>query len=531
MTAVVVGAAAALRLSDPERDAEALSHALREGRQAVEELDRLVTMGAATYPLDEVDIDRLLADHGVGTYHRSGPPLSAHQARLVYRVVREALTNAARYAEGAGVEVRVRHGDGRLVVTVVDGGGRVVGEGLGSGTGLAGLDAAVRAAGGVLGADRHGDGWRVCAEIPSPRPGRSAPATATMRGDRALVVLAAGLSLGVVLLPSAGDRDLLSGATATATLLVPLLSHSATLAWRRTRPLPAFGVASGILCVWVLAGYAGWTGLNAAEAFLASWWIELMLVYSIGAYGPTGRPGWWAPGTVSVLGGAALAEGTGIHGNRLGVAVVLAVLLLPLTLGAWWAGRVVAGTRRRRAVRDDRARTAEQEVVAGAASSSRAQLGQELRRDARRHAMAVVAAATDGRLTEVLAEGRATLTALRVLVHTPAEQVPEPPPSLLGLEHLATRRYAALVVTPPVAPLPAALEVLVYRAVAAVLDDGALVEVRTEPSGVDISVVGGRVRDAHAVRRLRDIVDAADGRTDVAEDEERIRIWLPRTPA
>jgi len=44
---VVVGAAAALRLSDPVREAEALSHALREGHRAVEELDRLVTLGEA----------------------------------------------------------------------------------------------------------------------------------------------------------------------------------------------------------------------------------------------------------------------------------------------------------------------------------------------------------------------------------------------------------------------------------------------------------------------------------------------------
>jgi hypothetical protein len=78
--------------------------------------------------------------------------------------------------------------------------------------------------------------------------------------------------------------------------------------------------------------------------------------------------------------------------------------------------------------------------------------------------------------------------------------------------------------------LPAALEVLVYRAVAAMLDDGAVVEVRVEPSGVDISVVGGRVRDEHAVRRLRDVVDAADGRADLALDKETVRIWLPRTP-
>jgi hypothetical protein len=88
----------------------------------------------------------------------------------------------------------------------------------------------------------------------------------------------------------------------------------------------------------------------------------------------------------------------------------------------------------------------------------------------------------------------------------------------------------ALVITRPVTPLPAALEVLVYRAVAAMLDDGAVVEVRVEPSGVDISVVGGRVRDEHAVRRLRDVVDAADGRADLALDKETVRIWLPRTP-
>ena len=81
------------------------------------------------------------------------------------------------------------------------------------------------------------------------------------------------------------------------------------------------------------------------------------------------------------------------------------------------------------------------------------------------------------------------------------------------------------------APLPAALEVLIYRAVSAMLDDGAVVEVCAQPSGVDISILGGRARDEPAVRRLRDIVDAADGRAHVAGDEETVRIWLPRTPA
>ncbi|WP_433788652.1 histidine kinase [Actinoplanes sp. CA-252034] len=530
MTAVVVSAAAALRLSDRDREADALAHALREGRETVEDLDRIVTLGADSDRIGEADVERLVAEHGVDVYHHSGAPLSVAQAQLTYRVVREALTNVTRYADGSATEVRIQNASDRLLVTVADDGGCVIGGDLGSGTGLAGLGAAVRAAGGVLDAGPHGTGWKVSVEVPALDSALPGLRLATAMGDRALAILATGLSLGVVLLPSDDDPDLLSGPGAAAVLLVPLLSHAATLGWRRTHPLPAFSVAMSILGLWVLAGHARSAGPDPAQVFLASWWIELILVYSIGAYARAGRHGWWVPGAVALVGGAALSGGAGIHGNRIGVAAVLAVLLLPMTILAWWAGRVVLVARRRRAARDLRARIADQEAAAAAASLSRMRLAGDLRGDARRHAVAVSVAARDGRLADVLTEGRATLAALRVLVHTPADHVPEPPPTMLGLEYLAVRRHASLVITRSAAPLPAALEVMIYRATAVVLGDGAAAEVRVGPAGVDISVRGGRTPGEQVLQSLLDMVDAADGRAEFVRDQETVRIWLPRTP-
>jgi signal transduction histidine kinase len=90
-------------------------------------------------------------------------------SRTAYRVVQESLTNAAKHAPGAPVEVRIRVSGAALVVSVVN--ARPASPGAGSGGhGLTGLRERVRLVGGTLDA--------------APRPDGGFAVTATMRRDR-----------------------------------------------------------------------------------------------------------------------------------------------------------------------------------------------------------------------------------------------------------------------------------------------------------------------------------------------------------
>jgi signal transduction histidine kinase len=79
------------------------------------------------------------------------------ESRTAYRVVQESLTNAAKHAPGAPVEVRVRHTATDLVVSVVNAPPDRPGSGSG-GHGLIGLAERLRLAGGVLDAAHRPDG-------------------------------------------------------------------------------------------------------------------------------------------------------------------------------------------------------------------------------------------------------------------------------------------------------------------------------------------------------------------------------------
>jgi signal transduction histidine kinase len=95
-------------------------------------------------------------------------PLSAGVDLSAYRIVQEALSNAARYAPGAGVVVEVRYGPDRLHVTVTDDGPRGgPPEASGGGHGLVGMHERVTMLGGTLAAGpRPGGGFEVRADLP-----------------------------------------------------------------------------------------------------------------------------------------------------------------------------------------------------------------------------------------------------------------------------------------------------------------------------------------------------------------------------
>lgn len=572
MTEVAVTAAAALRTAGPPGGAgppaviraatagphgDVLARAEAAGRLAVTELDRLA---AGPEHRTEVDLRALAGRHDFG---RTGGPLTGEQAVLACRLVREAMTNVARYAAGARVTVLVDTRGGGLTVRVTDSGGEAAGRGLGAGTGLAGLDAAVRATGGTLHAGPHRTGWQLHARIPPAGAATPARRDGPRLTDWALVLLGAGISLGVVLLPDASDPDLLAAPGRALTLLLPLTVHAAALAWRHAAPVTAFGAAVTVLAAWTGACLGGWTGLEPAGVFLGTWWIELLLLYRVGARGRrvpaddaggrvvhSGRlpafsdgsrtrtaargwrvpafsdgsgvraaaRGWWAPVIVAAVGGIALAGGAGIHGNRAGAAAVLGLLVLMPATAVWAAGRATAGARDRRL----RERRRERDRLA---RLTRSRIAAQLRGDARRHAQGVVTAARSGSLGEVRAQARAALTALRDLLHDPAPPASEPPPGLAALHDLAVRRRLTLTVGELL--LPAEVEVAAYRAVTAVVRDGATVRLEHLPGRLRIRVDGARTGDPAAVRALREVTDTVDGTARVDDDRVTVSIWTP----
>ncbi|MFD8518835.1 sensor histidine kinase [Streptomyces capillispiralis] len=129
--------------------------------------------------------------------------------RLLHRVAREALTNAARHAPGAPVVVAVTgDGSGGAAVTVTN--GRPTERSsppAGGGSGLIGLRAAVTAVGGTFEAGPHDGGYRVRAYVPASaataaRPPRPASAPFTRARRRVAAGLGAAACAGVVLVGS-----------------------------------------------------------------------------------------------------------------------------------------------------------------------------------------------------------------------------------------------------------------------------------------------------------------------------------------
>jgi signal transduction histidine kinase len=125
--------------------------------------------------------------------------------RILYRVVREALTNAARHAPGAAVVVAASG----TAVTITN--GRATGGSSRSpsgGSGLLGLRAAVTSAGGDFEAGPLGDGFRVRAYVPeqptATSPRTAAPSAPFTRARRRVVhAIGAAAGAGVVLVGGA----------------------------------------------------------------------------------------------------------------------------------------------------------------------------------------------------------------------------------------------------------------------------------------------------------------------------------------
>ncbi|MFE3032523.1 histidine kinase [Streptomyces canus] len=545
LTGIVVAAGAALRLADRDRTGDALRHADEAGREAVRELERLTELD--TTAAGFVEVDALAAAHGVD-YRRTVDQAPAGSTEATYRVVREALTNAARYAEGATVRVRieptddpdepVRAGGGQLfVVTVTDDGGTAVEPGLGTGRGLAGLAATVTATGGSFRAGPVGqgrrEGWRVRASLPAAtvlplRPGPQRPwplwrGTAAL--DYALVALAIALSLGASLLSD--DVPAPFGGLLPALVTVGLSGlHAVPLAWRSRAPGRALAAVLSALLLWWACGRAGWTQPPVSDIFLVYGWVELTLAYSVGVRLPW-RRGLFAPLAVATVGGLALASGSGITGSRIGAWAVLAGVLAFPALAVWSWGRRTARRHERLRAADVRRRVLLDGDADAAVSAQRLLFAAGLRDTALRHTRAVVTAAEAGDLRAVREEARAGLTALRDLLSgldAEDDADDDPPPTVSGITALATRHGADVRYVGARRALPAAVEVFAFRTASALMAVGVTLTVRTLPDGLEVSGPAPTIPGVE--RRLHALADAAGG-TLSTTDSGAVRVWLP----
>ncbi|MFI6180154.1 sensor histidine kinase [Nonomuraea sp. NPDC051191] len=534
LTGIAVAAASALHVADPALRESALRHAGEAAGLARAEL-----AGARAAAPGLAAIDTLVEDWAVPggvRYRRTAAAASPEIAAAAYRVVREALTNAARYATGARLEIAVLAGPGRLTVEVSDTGGEGKHGDLGTGHGLSGLATTVASCGGTLTAGPDTGGWTVRAAFPAPigpvpigpapagpAPAGPAPAgPAPLRGawwrgrrawDAALAGLAVALTIGASLLPGGtpAPRDFL--------VLGPLfVLHALPLWWRVRRP--GWSLAA-MLSIYPVA-MAGWTPTPAGDLFLWAWWVELAQLYAFGAHHPR-RKGVLAIVAVGLVGGLALALGPGISGNRTAVWAVLAAAVALLSAPAWAAGVLVGGARARRRA----AETAERDLLRGrladVARGERERIAEGLRGTAVRHADAVVAAAGKGDLQAVLDAARAGIDTLRRLLdelRRPAG-ADGPPPTLAGLEVLAARRQAGVRHVGDFGGLAPELEVGVFRAVEEL--GGERITVSYLPEGVLVEGTAAR----RARRRLHALADGYGGALATGGRDD-VRVWLPR---
>ncbi len=190
ISVINVQAATALHLADrqPERALEALATIHGVSRQALVELRSILGVLRAVdddLPRDPVPSLSHLGDL-VATARAAGLTVRVEDGELgaslpravdvaAYRIVQEALTNAARHAAGSTVAVGIAGHDGDLLVEVADDGGTRV-QGLaatGSGNGIAGMTERAEALGGTLtAAARSAGGFSVRARLPLGQPER-----------------------------------------------------------------------------------------------------------------------------------------------------------------------------------------------------------------------------------------------------------------------------------------------------------------------------------------------------------------------
>lgn len=180
----------ALATKKPERAVEALSTIASTGREALDEMRRIVGVlrsgddSPAYAPMPGFsDIPALVAltgDRVRLAVHGTPQPASPAIQLTVYRIVQEAITNMLKHAgPGACAEVTLDHRPGQVSVAIVDDGVGVPDTFDGRGNGLKGMGERVAAMGGTLTTGPEpAAGFGVRATIPLPHPARTERTTA-----------------------------------------------------------------------------------------------------------------------------------------------------------------------------------------------------------------------------------------------------------------------------------------------------------------------------------------------------------------
>jgi signal transduction histidine kinase len=174
--AVRAGAARLRHRQDPDRSLQALEAIEELARQTVGEIDQIVGTLRTEGPGDDAppglaSLDGLIAHHAAAGLRVSldssgpAPALGGPADQAVYRILQEALTNAARHGAGSA-RVELAFGETDVGVTVTN---PVPADGArrrGGGHGLIGMRERATLLGGSLDVDRDGDAFLVRARIP-----------------------------------------------------------------------------------------------------------------------------------------------------------------------------------------------------------------------------------------------------------------------------------------------------------------------------------------------------------------------------
>jgi signal transduction histidine kinase len=177
--AVRAGAARMRHHKDPDRSLPALEAIEELARQTVEEIDQLVgtlreggsTNGVVEAPPGLASLDTLIARHTAAglevTFDASGAPrpLVGAADQAAYRILQEALTNAARHGAGTA-RIELAFGDAAVELTVINPVPTHRSPRSGGGHGLIGMRERATLLGGSLDAERANGAFRVRARIP-----------------------------------------------------------------------------------------------------------------------------------------------------------------------------------------------------------------------------------------------------------------------------------------------------------------------------------------------------------------------------
>lgn len=176
---IAVRAGAARMRQDPERSQAALEAIEELARKTVGEIDQIVgtlrdrgsVNGAVDAPPGLASLDTLVARHAAAgldvSVASAGEPRQLEGAvdQAAYRILQEALTNAARHGKGAA-RVELAFGETALELTISN---AAPGEGAprsNGGHGLIGMRERATLLGGSLDADRSGGTFRLRADLP-----------------------------------------------------------------------------------------------------------------------------------------------------------------------------------------------------------------------------------------------------------------------------------------------------------------------------------------------------------------------------